>query len=878
MTRSWKVSLPLILICAGMLVTTFKSYAWEPNIPELTAAANSASFGAYAANLGKWLSAKAPTSVRESTMRTVLKDPVVANALCQWAFLVKSGVGGLDAFAKASPGNKAFLLWILQDTRIMDLYLIGATPISIRQREDNSFGLPGGALELWKKIYDADPESRQGLYLRLAMATALNPPGTGCRGAGQPEKQEEPLARYLYLRDAHKKKELFPSFDNLTVWELRQVTCCMASNADMTWGREMVNIWNPDFRKNEGVVDTTTQVWRRNSPISHGSSYKNVLAGGGKCGPRSSWSVFICQAFGIPATGVGQPAHACVAYRMMDGNWRTAFGRSWAASKLLGMSGNEFIEGVGARLQTTRFLLVEHMRWLAATLPATNQGPILELAKYITKAPPIIELPVDRSPTAVTSLKSLEAPKDEGDTYFARVRGYVYPPVSGEYVFGVASDDQADLFLSESDSIEDKKLIAYNREFTDPGKYDTYPTQKSPPIRLEAGKKYYIEAVHKELTGGDHLSVAWKGPGVAGSVVPGVNLSPYPTGEKGSITREVWRSQAAAVVAKATVAPAAPAKAAAPVAPPVPPTFSAVNGVIHVDAASFCADGGVAVFGGHTGVWTVDSYPPSQVNGKQIHFAANMGTVWAGWKINVPETGIYELVAKGSTVNFDQYFFVRSYGATYPVKSATVSAVYHNMVKDLGAEKACDNNPGTRWAVNEGVDKAWLEIDLGEPKTISTCMIDERFFNRINTFKVEYKAGLEWKLLFQTNNIGILFERDFPPVTAQNVRLTTLDGRENGGPTIWEFAVGNARNGSAWLSFPCTYGLWGTTKPADIRLVKGAQTIWFMAPFQRGVSLKSFDLKLKGTSQTAYTPKTVIGGAKSVPSSQLKNNTGEDAE
>lgn len=716
--RSGRLMAVCLAVCGAAVMAPGNLRAWEPNKADLVAAANSGSFGGYVENLSKWLSQRTPTAagdVTEATFKTICKDPIALSALCQRTFLVKYGVGNVENFVKADAGNKAFVLWIMQDTRSLDQFLIGAVPIGLRQREDNSFGIPGNALNIWKTIYDADPESRQGLYLRLAMATALNPPGTGCRGSGQPAKQEEPLARYLHFKAAHKNGELFPSFEKLTVWELRHVTCSMASNADLTWGRQMVNTWNPDFRKGELVVDTTSQMWRRNSPISHGESYKNVLAGGGKCGPRSSWSVFICQAFGIPATGVGQPAHACVAYRKTDGNWTTAYGRSWAASKLLGISGGEFVEGVAARLQTRRFALVEHMRWLALALPAANQPAMLELAKNLTKAQPTAE-------------------------------------------------DLADM--------------------------------------------------------------------------------------------------------KAAEAPPAPAAPNPPAAPATPPVFTAKGGAFHIDAASFCENGGIPVFGGYPGVGVMDSYPAG--TGKQIHFAANMGTVWAGYKIEVPETGYYELTVKGATINFDQYMLARSYGAMYPVKNATASQVYKNWVKDLGPQMAVDSNPGTRWAVIEGVEDAWLEVDLGEPKPITTVMIDERFFNRISRFAVEYKLGTEWKPIFEDKSIGIAYEKTFPSVTAQHVRLHTFDSFERGGPTIWEFSLGTVKNGAAWVHFPCTYGLWGDSKAAEIRLVKGAQTIWLLAPFQRGVTVKSLDLKWKGAKPTASAATPAAG----VPSA----STAEDKE
>ena len=123
-------------------------------------------------------------------------------------------------------------------------------------------------------------------------------------------------------------------------------------------------------------------------------------------------------------------------------------------------------------------------------------------------------------------------------------------------------------------------------------------------------------------------------------------------------------------------------------------------------------------------------------------------------------------------------------------------------------------------------------------------MIDERAWNRVSKFRVEYKDGNDWKTIFEGTNIGIDFFKDFSPVTAQNVRLNILDARQPA-PTIWEFSVGTVQDGRAWIHLPCTHGLWQVTQPVDISLAKGAQTIWIFAPFQRGVTFKWFELKLK---------------------------------
>ena len=41
------------------------------------------------------------------------------------------------------------------------------------------------------------------------------------------------------------------------------------------------------------------------------------------------------------------------------------------------------------------------------------------------------------------------------------------------------------------------------------------------------GRKYYIEVIHKDNTGGDHVAVAWEGPGISQQVIDGSYLMPY---------------------------------------------------------------------------------------------------------------------------------------------------------------------------------------------------------------------------------------------------------------------------------------------------------------------------------------------------------------
>jgi len=140
-----------------------------------------------------------------------------------------------------------------------------------------------------------------------------------------------------------------------------------------------------------------------------------------------------------------------------------------------------------------------------------------------------------------TVLRVFDSPREIGDRYSACVRGFVYPPKSGEYLFAISGDDMTKLFLSSDASPANKVLIAHTDEWAEPGNFEKFPSQKSKSIRLEGGTKYYIEAAHRESTGGDHLSVGWAGPGESAvAIIAGKDLSPFPAGNKGTIHHEVW--------------------------------------------------------------------------------------------------------------------------------------------------------------------------------------------------------------------------------------------------------------------------------------------------------------------------------------------------
>ena len=133
-----------------------------------------------------------------------------------------------------------------------------------------------------------------------------------------------------------------------------------------------------------------------------------------------------------------------------------------------------------------------------------------------------------KSPTGSSMLASFEIPSNIADDYGTLVRGYLFPPATGKYTFWIASDDASELWLSTTDEPAKKVMIASVADYTGVHEWTKFPTQKSPPVMLTAGKKYYVEAMQKDGGGEDHMSVGWTLPdGKDERPIPGSRLAPF---------------------------------------------------------------------------------------------------------------------------------------------------------------------------------------------------------------------------------------------------------------------------------------------------------------------------------------------------------------
>src|SRR6266404_9752500 len=99
---------------------------------------------------------------------------------------------------------------------------------------------------------------------------------------------------------------------------------------------------------------------------------------------------------------------------------------------------------------------------------------------------------------------AFEAPSNFADNYGQRMRALLLPPITGSYTFFIASDDNSALYLSTDEDPAHKSLIASETSWANSRQWNSSASQKSAPIALTKGLRYYIEALQKEGAGGDN--------------------------------------------------------------------------------------------------------------------------------------------------------------------------------------------------------------------------------------------------------------------------------------------------------------------------------------------------------------------------------------
>jgi DNA-directed RNA polymerase specialized sigma24 family protein len=114
-----------------------------------------------------------------------------------------------------------------------------------------------------------------------------------------------------------------------------------------------------------------------------------------------------------------------------------------------------------------------------------------------------------------------------GDDFGVRLRGWLVPPVDGEYRLEVVSDDSSEVWLSSDAAPGNRRLVCSVDGHADANQWDKFPSQRSTPLRLRGGERHFIEVLLKQGGGGTHLKLGWVRPdGTMERPIPGERFVP----------------------------------------------------------------------------------------------------------------------------------------------------------------------------------------------------------------------------------------------------------------------------------------------------------------------------------------------------------------
>jgi signal transduction histidine kinase len=235
----------------------------------------------------------------------------------------------------------------------------------------------------------------------------------------------------------------------------------------------------------------------------------------------------------LPAGAVEDPTNATRIYFVTN------------VAQFRSLSGEDFLAGCAFHLRgvvtlvdTNRKFLVLQDATGAVGLNSEIQDLHLQVGELVSLeasncCPCFLKFPdYPHRPASWEIRGSFEAPMNWGEYHLTRMRGYLRPPVSGQYTFWIASDNSSELWLSlDADRSKMRKIASIARfEWTLSREWSKFPSQRSEAIWLNAGQSYYIEALQEQTGGGDNLAVAWQGPGIAQSVITAAHLTPWNKG------------------------------------------------------------------------------------------------------------------------------------------------------------------------------------------------------------------------------------------------------------------------------------------------------------------------------------------------------------
>ncbi|MFN6593017.1 discoidin domain-containing protein [Bacillus sp. TD10] len=283
-----------------------------------------------------------------SSLKTMSASDIIAmtndstnlSKILQAQFITQSGgTAKLQAFANRGPAYAQGLNWLMSNNDVLNIYLQGGAPS----------GDPMKSLEILVKLWVADKEistqANKGVYLRMAMAVALDfskpittweATGVDADGSGV-HAEIDPVSRYLKFKSMLQDGKLFSSFNGYDVVHMRMIVDTNLTDADIDYIQDYVRsgIGSQKFISAGIQLDEnhiSNVMWllpyqetnpnNNNASVDDGSdkfygvpwNLSNVLKDGGVCGTFSMFGSQVAKAFGVPASVYGQPGHAAMSY------------------------------------------------------------------------------------------------------------------------------------------------------------------------------------------------------------------------------------------------------------------------------------------------------------------------------------------------------------------------------------------------------------------------------------------------------------------------------------------------------------------------------------------------------------------------------------
>ena len=289
--------------------------------------------------------------------------------LAKCAVLADATPQGLAAFAQQGAAQKKLIDDFLADPSLMkEMWIAGGAKA----------GRYGEAMRILRAIEAQSPRAKEGVFRRLALATALELAAPELCGY----QQVDPLKRYAFYEKSYLDKELDARFDKHSVWLLRQVVNDPHSEEDMLWMREMLWNYRPDQILAPEEYDAK-YVGLMYSEFGHrkaeegeaGPPYtfmQRIIDRGSICGGKAFFGRCLGRSFGIPVWGARLRSHTAMTYWTPKG-WETILGVTfengfWTVDQAEPMRGPYFLNLAYARDISAEFVKACRAQWAGAVL------------------------------------------------------------------------------------------------------------------------------------------------------------------------------------------------------------------------------------------------------------------------------------------------------------------------------------------------------------------------------------------------------------------------------------------------------------------------------------------------------------------------------